>query len=251
MNSVLQQLCASPAFLSAILDPTDLTLTLLEVRRGFAEPRSDASSVVCPSPFWEVYALTHPEFSRRQQEDAVGFFNQLINTCPARIARLFHGRIESVSETLTGEHLNSPEEPFTSIDLYVANSADIFESLPCHFAASMLTGENQFFHSRPGRKVDARGTMPFSDLSSLLVCHLKRFDFSVRTKLDKRFDFGSELDELGRKGSPILQRLPIACLGALIQEMSEETESRPGSDGRLGAPLPTAIEGACDIYESE
>jgi hypothetical protein len=198
-----------------------------------------------------VYALTHPEFSRRQQEDAVGFFYQLINTCPARIPRLCQGRIAAVSETLTGEHLNSPEEPLTSIDLDVANSADIFESLRRHFAASMLTGENQFSDSRPGRKVDARDTMPFSDLPPVLVCHLKRFDFSVRTKLDKRFDFGSELDELGRKGSPILQRLPIACLGALIQETSEETESRPGSDGRLGAPMPTAIEGAWDIYGSE
>jgi hypothetical protein len=119
----------------------------------------------------------------------------------------------------------------------------------------MLTGENQFSDSRPGRKVDARGTMPFSDLPPVLVCHVKRFDFSVRTyqrtKLDKRFDVGSERDELGRKGSPVSSDCPLSAWEPSSKKRRRKQNAVQDLTAAWERLLPTAIEAPWDIDESE
>jgi ubiquitin C-terminal hydrolase len=79
------------------------------------------------------------------------------------------------------------------LQLDVANAADLVESLYSYCAPLLLTGKNQFTDSCTGRRVDARRTVGFTQLPPVLVCHLKRFGFSVRLcqrmKLNTWFDF--------------------------------------------------------------
>jgi hypothetical protein len=116
---------------------------------------------------------------------------------PESVTKLFEGRTRTEFRTLNGQQLDVVDAPFLSLDLDVMQSRTLPDSIRHLCERETLRGENSFFNSRSGRKVDAVFSMVFIQAPPILVCHLRRFDFdsnsSTRQKVDDRFEFDFDI----------------------------------------------------------
>jgi hypothetical protein len=93
MNSVLQQLCGNHDFFSRLVhtNPADLRADLQVLRSLFAHMRLDPSARVPTTDYIEQYSRFHREFHPTQQEDAIEYFQSVLDTAPPHLAGLAKG----------------------------------------------------------------------------------------------------------------------------------------------------------------
>jgi ubiquitin C-terminal hydrolase len=193
LNSVLQQLCGNSLFLTTFLnsqvkrdDHEMLQDVLFQMKFG-GENRLDLGSWV---DAWQVY---HPSFVTYEQQDALEFFQELVEEFPSGVVSLFVGKTVTEYRRTDGRPLASVRESFLPVHLDVLHSRNLTESVQNACTRETLRGENQFLDVRSSQWVDAIFSRQFEEAPPILVFHLKRFEYHAgrqeRVKRDDRFEF--------------------------------------------------------------
>lgn len=197
MNSILQQLSSNSAFVNALFSGRQLRSDIEALRNLFVQMNFGVQGVVSPEIYWTEYAKYNADFATYQQEDAIEYFQFLLESAPPACKQLFEGALENVFESLDGRVVSSAVEPFTSIDLPVRDCPNLQEAIKDYFGVETLTGDNQYFDSVTKTKLDVRHYYRIRALPERLVFHLKRFEYDLRTyerhKIDDQFMLSSPI----------------------------------------------------------
>jgi ubiquitin C-terminal hydrolase len=197
LNAVIQQLCSHTLFFLSFMQSAPGATDLVALQRLFVQMRFGDERAVDPREYCAAYASRRSDFSPYTPQDAGEFFQGIVNDMPDSAVKLFRGTTRTEFRTLHGHELDVVDAPFLSLDLDVMQSHALPESIRQLCERETLHGENRFFDTRSGQKVDAVFSMTFVQAPQILVCHLRRFGFdstsSTRQKIDDRFEFGFDL----------------------------------------------------------
>jgi hypothetical protein len=184
-------------FFTAFMQSSSASPDLQALQRLFVRMRFSREGAIDPREYCETYGERHPNFQVYHPQDAVEYFQALVNELPETAARLFEGQTRTEFKTLRGQRLDVVDAVFVSLDLDVTLNRTLPDSIRHLCERETLRGDNRFFDSRSGLRVDAVFSVRFIQAPPILVCHLRRFDFDTRThqrqKIDDRFEFGLEL----------------------------------------------------------
>ena len=178
--------------------------------------------------------------------DAIEFYTALVDhvRTVARRLECGDGALQGLLQgTLTTQivccenpaHVSEHEEVFYSLNVDVKGRRSLRESLAELTRGETLRGEDQYFCSHCGKKVDALKRYFFKAMPRTLVVHLKRFEFHIGRlkviKLNDGYEFPLELDlaPFAEGASPRTGAAPGAALGkaADASKPSQPTPVKP------------------------
>lgn len=254
MNSILQQLSANNGVLASLAQTkTELRPDVKNLFELFSKQRFGLRNYYSTSNYCEEYSKYNREFNTHEQEDAVEYFNMILDGFPAETKQLFEGKFKEIfsrgEADVKSQILSEREEIFTTVGVSVSGFSDLSSSVRQLLAPEKLTKDNRYT-TESGEKVDAYKYTRFFKLPRFLVFHLKRFEYNLlnftRYKINSRFEFPTTLnmgefsdeDSLYRlKGAVIhmgvaegghyvsvvrQQRKWILCDDSSLSEMTEE-----------------------------
>eukprot|EP00042_Codosiga_hollandica_P058700 m.888901 g.888901 ORF g.888901 m.888901 type:complete len:2301 (-) comp59937_c0_seq1:245-7147(-) len=214
MNATLQQLFMQPFVRSRILaadciaEEERAESVLYQIQRMFAHLSFGHMQYFVPKEFWKNYRHWGQPVNVREQQDALEFYNSLIDQLDEGLAKISQPRI--FSEAFGGlfvdqkiiksgcTHTFEREEPFSSIAVAVRNNHRLEDSLEQYVKGDLLEGDNAYKCETCNEKRDCIKRTCIKKLPLSLVVHLKRFDFDWETsqpvKFNDMFEFPRELD---------------------------------------------------------
>ena len=196
MNSVLQCLLRIPLFRKLVVEQESTSdESLKELQRlvhfiMFSLRRYCDTTNFCEC--WRGWGkqIVDP----REQQDANEFLQMFLDQLPQNVNALLKGKL--LNRIIAGKEQVDVPENFFSISLTVKDLKGVADSLDLFAKDEMLVGENQYVLN--GKRVDAKRLQRISDAPPILVLHLKRFEYDVRTheriKINSRFEIPERLD---------------------------------------------------------
>ena len=198
---------------------------------------SSAASID-PSSFISRFSFfgepVNPQVQMDSQEFLSVFFDRLTTSLsrtsnPALLSSFFGGQLSNEISSLSCSHRLTRAEEFFMLSLSVQHHRDIRTSLTEFFKGEVLAGANAWLCGECKEKVDAEKRSVITELPSLLILHLKRFEF--------------DFDVMRKK------KLNDECAFPLVLNMQPYV--RPTNDEALpstsatddAAPTPTAAQG--------
>ena len=196
MNSVLQCLLRIPLFRKLVVEqesPSDESLK--ELQRlvhfiMFSLRRYCDTTSFCEC--WRGWGkqIVDP----REQQDANEFLQMFLDQLPQNVNAILQGKL--LNRIIAGKEQVDVPENFFSISLTVKDLKGVVDSLDLFAKDEMLVGENQYVLN--GKRIDAKRLQRISCAPAILVLHLKRFEYDVRTheriKINSRFEIPERLD---------------------------------------------------------
>ena len=197
MNSVLQQLYATPSFLSLFMKENFESEEMKKLQDVFLRMKFSQRKFVDTKELCSASkGIGGVEFDPRQQEDAGEYFNDLMDRA-GKAAEAFKGEITSTISGITKEFVKSNVEEFVSLSLEVQNCSTIQQSFKVFLEEENFIGDNQIDAGDLG-KIDAKKNQYVSKLPEVLVLNLKRFNYSVSTgsryKINTEYEFPDVID---------------------------------------------------------
>lgn len=138
-------------------------------------------------------------------------------------------------------HVSEHKEVFYSLDVDVKGRRSLRESLADLTRGETLRGEDQYFCSYCGKKVDALKRYFFKAMPHTLIVHLKRFEFHIGRlkiiKLNDNYEFPLELDL-----SPYMDRVTTTTttttMATLPDDMGQSAEASASASRSSAVALP-------------
>eukprot|EP00041_Stephanoeca_diplocostata_P039081 m.1585860 g.1585860 ORF g.1585860 m.1585860 type:complete len:2436 (+) comp25326_c0_seq1:243-7550(+) len=216
MNSVLQQMYMQPQIRSGLLSggnnvvlPEERTSSVLyQLQKITAHLNQTKMQFYTPKGFWQAYRHDGEPVNMREQQDCHDFFTGVIDqideklhACgrPKLFENVYGGLFADQKKITKGcEHQYEREESFMTLQLDVRNFGSLQESLQQYVKGDLLEGANAYHCENCGVKRDAIKRTCLKKLPSVLVIHLKRFEFDwerdVAVKYNGLFEFPKEFD---------------------------------------------------------
>ncbi|ELT87807.1 hypothetical protein CAPTEDRAFT_215538 [Capitella teleta] len=200
MNSVLQQLFMCPSVPESILRFEDDSLTedsvLYQTQQIFGHLLESKLQYYVPEVFWKVFKLWGQSVNIREQQDALDFYQALIDQCEEQIKNL--GRESPLKKTFQGiysdqkicegcPHRYEREEVFFALNVTVKNNT-LQDELAQFVKGELLEGDNAYFCEKCGEKRNTIKRMCIKTLPPVLCIQLKRFDYDWESNRALKFD---------------------------------------------------------------
>ena len=113
---------------------------------------------------------------------------------PNFIKELFEGEMQNYIECKNVDYRSLREEKFYDIQLPVRGLKSVYESLDSYTAAEELTGDNQYAAGDYGKQDAVKG-IRFKQLPSVLILHLRRFQFDFIQERNIKINSRHQLEE--------------------------------------------------------
>lgn len=216
MNSVLQQMYMQPQIRCGLLNggnnvvaPDDRASSVLyQLQKITAHLNQSKMQCYAPEGFWQAYRHDGEPVNMREQQDCHDFFTGVIDQIDEKLSasgrpKLFesiYGGLFADQKKITKgcEHQYEREESFMTLQLDVRNFGSLDESLQQYVKGDLLEGANAYHCEKCGEKRDAIKRTCLKRLPTVLVIHLKRFEFDwerdVAVKYNGLFEFPKEID---------------------------------------------------------
>lgn len=122
-------------------------------------------------------------------------FDRLDSCCNDAISSLFQFQSKSIIRGLEKQFEVSHDEEYTDLSLQVGGCKTVEESISKFFEFDKLIGSDQY-QMEDGTKVDAEKGLELVSTPTVLVLHLRRFEYvnGDFEKIMSRFEFGTSLD---------------------------------------------------------
>jgi len=252
MNSVLQQLYASPGvaeqLLGIELDSVDEESVLYQMQQLFGNLLETKLQYYTPDKFWKCFKLWGQPVNVREQQDAFEFFTQIVDQIDEFLhsenkEKIFSKKFEGVfSDQKLCEgcpHRYEREQTFMALNLTV-KSNNLQESLDQFVKGELLEGDNAYYCEKCAVKRNTIKRMCIKQLPSNLVIQLKRFHYDWETnralKFDDYFQFPWELD-----------MAPYTAEGIASKESNDKSDLERKIGDTLG--LNTNLKSVSYIYD--
>ncbi|XP_065840669.1 ubiquitin carboxyl-terminal hydrolase 9X-like isoform X2 [Oscarella lobularis] len=139
-----------------------------------------------PRGFWKSFRMGDRPVNVHEQQDAMQFFNDVVDCIDKGLKMLGHEEI--VSKVLGGSfadqkickgcpHRYAREENFMSLSVDIRYRGHLLESLEEYVKGDLLEGDNAYFCEKCNRRVDTVKRMCFKSLPPVLMIQLKRFGY--------------------------------------------------------------------------
>ncbi|XP_065841242.1 ubiquitin carboxyl-terminal hydrolase 9X-like isoform X2 [Oscarella lobularis] len=139
-----------------------------------------------PRGLWKAFRMGDRPVNVREQQDAMEFFNGVVDCIDEGLKTLGHEEI--VSKVLGGSfadqkickgcpHRYAREEKFMSLSVDIRYHGHLLESLEQYVKGDLLEGDNAYFCEKCNRKVDTVKRMCIKSLPPVLMIQLKRFGY--------------------------------------------------------------------------
>ncbi|QPH16557.1 hypothetical protein C2857_001230 [Epichloe festucae Fl1] len=213
LNSLLTQLFMNIQFRSFILsieveDQGDSQQLLFRTQKLFGYMQESCQRYVDPSAvITSIRTYDDTPIDIHSQMDVDEFYNLLFdrwegqlpgNDEKKKLRSFFGGQLVQQVKSKECEHISERIEPFSAIQCDIKGKSTLQESLQAYVDGEVMEGENKYKCSTCDRHVDAVKRACLKDVPDNLICHLKRFDFNLRTmqrnKINDYFSFPLSLD---------------------------------------------------------
>jgi ubiquitin C-terminal hydrolase len=198
----------SKRFSPQVIQEKEATQRVLEqVQRTFCYLQSSEKRFFDPRQLVEACRCLNLNYSVYQQNDASEFCDKLLDKLEAalkgtpqmkQLQMVFGGKFSNQKIPEGCDHRAEKEEPFIKVELIIRGKDSIQESLAAFVEGEMMDGENKVeCESCNTKKATIRRTC-LSQLPTVLILHLKRFDLDYQTyetvKLNNRCAFPMRLN---------------------------------------------------------
>lgn len=198
MNSILQQLFHIHAFRFLLLkehfeDESYNYLQLMFQQMILTQRSYCETQQFCAT--WKGWGEI--TVNPKEQQDAMEFYQIMMNQLPKSISELFTGEIINTIQSVNSDEQFHKElsEQFYSLSLPIQDLNNMNESLDLFTEKTQFDGYNV---SEDGVKMDVIKYQQIKKIPQVLVIHLKRFQYNPhekkRIKLNDPFDFPEDLD---------------------------------------------------------
>ena len=193
MNSILQQLFFNKDFRDTVITSTSNHNIVKPLRDLFLRMALGESGKADTIHFGEVWGNDGGiAFNPRVQEDAVEFFQRLLERLPSDITQSYKGTSTTVFEGIDTDFRREIQEPFYCLEIPVSKKATFGEAMATLKDVTLFVENNQY-HDEERGKLDVKRYSVIDKLPKVLVIQLKRFDYNIRTgsriKIQDSFEF--------------------------------------------------------------
>ena len=204
MNSVLQQLFffkpfRDSVFIEKVDSKSEGGEAFIEFQKIFAQLLISKKSFADTRPFcntWKGWGKA--VINVREQQDAVEFLNMFLDQLPESLKESYKGTLINQIEGISEDFKTNNIETFFAFSLEIKNFTTIDESFDNFLQDELFTGENQIKADTLDRKIDARKYSRIQTAPPVLILHLKRFEYDIRTynrnKIYSRFVIPQEIN---------------------------------------------------------
>ncbi|KAG6039646.1 hypothetical protein E4U41_002343 [Claviceps citrina] len=213
LNSLFTQLFMNIQFRSFILSietegQGDSQQLLFRTQKLFGYLQESHQRYVDPSAvISSIRTYDDTPIDIHSQMDVDEFYNLLFDRWEGQLLQsedkkklrsFFGGQLVQQVKSKECEHISERLEPFSAIQCDIKGKSTLQESLQAYVDGEIMEGENKYKCSTCDRHVDAVKRACLKDVPDNLICHLKRFDFNLRTmqrsKINDYFSFPMSLD---------------------------------------------------------
>ncbi|OHS93436.1 hypothetical protein TRFO_11872 [Tritrichomonas foetus] len=133
----------------------------------------------------------------REQQDAVEFFDILLDQLPRKIQEIFTGKLKNTLTRQNGEFYHADTEPFVTIGVEIKNCSELKQSLEQMLKPEVVESQDEVTN----QKIKVNKSIQITSAPPVVVIHLKRFEYNIkereRLKLDKVFKFPLDKLDIG------------------------------------------------------
>ncbi|KAG5950855.1 hypothetical protein E4U53_004310 [Claviceps sorghi] len=213
LNSLFTQLFMNTQFRSFILsieieDQEDSQQLLFRTQKLFGYMQESYQRYVDPyAVISSIRTYDDTPIDIHSQMDVDEFYNLLFDRWEGQLLEegekkklrsFFGGQLVHQVKSKECEHISERLEPFSAIQCDIKGKSTLQESLQAYVDGEIMEGENKYKCSSCDRHVDAVKRACLKDVPDNLICHLKRFEFNLRTmqrsKINDYFSFPLSLD---------------------------------------------------------
>uniref|UniRef100_A0A8D8QPH5 ubiquitinyl hydrolase 1 n=1 Tax=Cacopsylla melanoneura TaxID=428564 RepID=A0A8D8QPH5_9HEMI len=191
-----------------------------------------------PKGLWRHFKLQGEPVNVREQQDAVEFFMNLIESLDEALKSLNQDQI--MAHTLGGlysdqkicqecPHRYSKEEPFSVISVDIRNHCSLLDSLEQYVKGELLEGADAYMCDKCDKKVVTVKRLCVKKLPPILGIQLKRFEYDFERlcaiKFNDYFEFPRNLDM-----EPYTVKGLAKIEGEMIEDEIETEHGGPGGE---------------------
>ena len=202
-NSVIQQLFYIPQFLNIMmLYNFDDNSVMKLLQNLFIQMKYTERKFCDPEPFinsWDGWITG--KLNPHEQQDAIEFFDILLDKLPNEMNKIFTGEFTNTLKLKNGDFFYRNTEPFKTLGVTIntekskdfngkVEKVNIFKK---SLKKIIANEELSTIDDKMNKKIVVDKTTKISNLPQILVIHLKRFEYSLksneRIKINDEFEF--------------------------------------------------------------
>jgi ubiquitin C-terminal hydrolase len=206
MNSVLQQFFHIRKFRSIVFESTfddddkrEFQMVFFRLELSF-RPWVDTRCFCSLCKGWGNKLI-----NIREQQDANEFLNLFLDQIPSACQKLFSGELIHTISGINHDYCVSRPEKFFSLSLDIRNLGNVQQSFASFLQSEHFMGNDQISTETYG-KIDGTKSTRIGQLPTVLILHLKRFEYSLRprsrSRVNSEFDFPIDLDASSLLATP-------------------------------------------------